>query len=53
MRFGTDIHGSQTMNPNNFDDPLIVHFTPSSGQNIRLSNTLVYHPALEHLHLVS
>ncbi len=27
-----DIHGPQTMNPSDFDDPLTFHLVPSSDQ---------------------
>ncbi len=42
MKFGTDIRDPLGMNCNNFSDPSTLHLAPSSGQNLNLSNTLVY-----------
>ncbi len=33
-KFGVDIHGSQTMTPNDFGDPLTFHLAPPSSQPI-------------------
>ncbi len=37
MKFGTDIHGSQRMNPNNFGDPLT-----SSNTSMKLTFDILY-----------
>ncbi len=42
MKFDTDIHVSLRMNSNNFGAPVTFHVAPPSGQNVNLSNTLVY-----------
>ncbi len=41
MKFCTDIHGSQTMNPGGFGEPLTVPLVPSSGQNFTLFSTFM------------
>lgn len=30
------MHDAQSMNPNNFSDPLISHLAPTAGQNAKL-----------------
>lgn len=35
MNFYRDIHGSQTMYPNDFSDPLKFHLAPPSGQKCK------------------
>ncbi len=52
MKFGTDIHRAQKVNPNDFGDPLTFHLAPSSGQNFSLSNTLVCDQKPAKLHFV-
>ncbi len=37
MKFCTDIHGPQRMNPVDSGDPLIVPVAPRAGQNDQLS----------------
>lgn len=34
MKFGTDIHGSQRINPNGFRDPLTFYLVPPVGQKL-------------------
>lgn len=41
-KFGTDIHGSKTMYPNNFGDPEFWTIVPSLSQKFSLSSTLIY-----------
>ncbi len=42
MKFGADIHGPQRMHPNDFGDPLAFPLVLPLGQDLNLSNTLVY-----------
>lgn len=44
IKFGTDIHGSKTMYPNNFGDPDFWTITPSLSQKFSLSSTLILWP---------
>ncbi len=41
MKFCTNIHGPQKMNPKNFGDPLTFPLAPPSDQNFNMSNTLI------------
>ncbi len=36
MKFGTGIHGTQRMNPNDFGDLLIFPLAPPAGQRFHL-----------------
>lgn len=36
MRFGTDIHGAQTMNANDFGDPMTFHVAPPACKSFHL-----------------
>lgn len=42
MKFSTNIHCAQMMNPTKFGDSLTFPQVPSSGQNFTLTSTLVY-----------
>ncbi len=44
MNFATDIRVRFRMTSNNFDDLLTFDLAPSSGQNLNLSNILLYDP---------
>ncbi len=37
MPIGTDVHGVQRMDPNDFSDPLTFHLVPPAGQNLHIS----------------
>ncbi len=44
MKFGTDIHGAQRMNPENyFHGPLTFPLAPPSGQGFHLSYEISQH----------
>ena len=44
MKFCTDIHGLQKMNPREFGDPLTLTLVSLLGQNFSLSHTMAYYP---------
>ncbi len=40
MKFGTDIRGSERMNPNDFGDPLAFYVAPRADQTFHLSSEI-------------
>ncbi len=36
MKFGTDVHGIQRMNPKDFRDPFTFHVAPPTSQNYHI-----------------
>ncbi len=43
MKFGTDGHGTQRMNLNDFGVPLTFHLAPPAGQRFHLSSEISQH----------